>query len=347
MLRAIPRKTLAKEGYIFSIYGDLKYLRHAVASASTLRRYDTDRPVALICEQKHHDELKKHNMLDVFDYVYPLGENHNSIVGFKHNIHEYMLFDCNLYLDCDMVWCKDPDPLWTSLSAHPFTITGNQSADHFFGGPKNLAIVSDFLLGRRQRTLKNFGLSYLSRVQSGMMYARDYEITRKVCKSAKEMLKRKNETHFMSRTLEEGRTEESCEWSLAMAMSDLNIPVHPWLQGHSSPQLDYIDDLTTHDQDFEYVSCTYYNNDFVYSFRGLKSSGIRKMLIRLFSIIPGYGDHMKVVPYVLHFGWYHQKSPFLFFADRIWNKLKFEAQSEEEAGQGKINYMTTKAAANN
>ncbi|MEX0780581.1 MAG: hypothetical protein WD491_10750 [Balneolales bacterium] len=330
MFRALPRKTLAKEGYIYSIYGNLKYLKHAVASASTLRRHDEERPIALICEQKHHDELKRLNMLDVFDFVYPLGNNHNSIVGFKHNVYEYMLFDRNLYLDCDMVWCKDANPLWASLAPHPFTITGNQSADHFFGGPKSFAIITDFLLARRQRTLNNFGLSYLSRVQSGMMYAQDYELTKKVCETAKEMLNRKDETHFLSRTLEEGRTEESCEWSLAMAMSKLKIPVHPWLQGHTSPQLDYIADLTTHDRDFEYVACKYYSNNFVYSFRGLKSSGMRNALISLFSFIPGYGDHMEVVPYALHFGWYHQKQPFFAFSDKVWNHYKQKAQQADE-----------------
>ncbi|MEX2639493.1 MAG: hypothetical protein WD266_02315 [Balneolales bacterium] len=333
MLRALPRKTLAKEGYIFAIYGNFKYLKHAVAAASTVRRHDNERPIALICEQKHHDELKKNNMLDVFDFIYPLGENHTSIVGFKHNINEYMLFDRNLYLDCDMVWCKDPDPLWTSLSAHPFTITGNQTADHFFGGPKNFSIISDYILGRRQRTLKNFGLSYLSRVQSGMMYAQDYNLTREVCQTAKKMLERKNETHFLSRTLEEGRNEESCEWSLAMAMSKLNIPVHPWLQGHTSPQLDYIQDMTSHDRDFEYVSCTYYSNDFVYSFRGLKYDAIRNMLIKLFSIVPGYGDHMKVVPYALHFGWYHQKQPFFDFSNKTWQDLKVKAAASMESSK--------------
>ncbi|MDZ7682577.1 MAG: hypothetical protein U5J63_12920 [Fodinibius sp.] len=39
-----------------------------------------------------------------------------------------------------------------------------------------------------------------------------------------------------------GRSEESCEWSMAMAMSKLDLPVYPWLQGHTSPQLDYIAD---------------------------------------------------------------------------------------------------------
>ena len=36
-----------------------------------------------------------------------------------------------------------------------------------------------------------------------------------------------------------------------MAMSSLNLPVFPWLQAANSPQLDYVDDLTDHDADFE------------------------------------------------------------------------------------------------
>ena len=56
-----------------------------------------------------------------------------------------------------------------------------------------------------------------------------------------------------------------------MAMSKLNIPIYPWLQGHNSPQLDYIEDLTEHDDEFMYVNCMYYCDDFTYSIRGLKS----------------------------------------------------------------------------
>jgi len=39
------------------------------------------------------------------------------------------------------------------------------------------------------------------------------------------------------------------------------------------------------------------------------------------SLFPGKGDHMKVTPYCLHFGWYHQKKPFLDFSEKIWNDL--------------------------
>ncbi|GAB5408699.1 MAG: hypothetical protein BalsKO_10640 [Balneolaceae bacterium] len=48
---------------------------------------------------------------------------------------------------------------------------------------------------------------------------------------------------------------------LGNAMSKLDIPVYPWLQGHRSPQLDYIADLTEHDDEFQYVKCQNFNND--------------------------------------------------------------------------------------
>jgi hypothetical protein len=322
MLRAVTRKTLGKEGYIYAVYGDKKYLKHAVASVISLRRHDTERPVALICEKKHRDILDDLNLLDLFDVVYPLAPDHCSIVGFKHNIHEYMLFERNMYLDSDIVWCKNPDSLWQSFSTHPFTITGTQVSDSFFGGPKNIGVIADIILRRRARTLKRFGLTYLSRVQTGMIFAQDHALTKKVCTLAGEMLNRKKETHFRSRTLEEGRSEESCEWSLAMAMSKLSIPVFPWLQGHTSPQLDFIDDMTSNDPDFEYVSCTYYSNPQVYNLRGLNSPTLRKLLFKIFSIMPGTTDYLQVTPYCLHFGWYHQKQPFYEFSERVWNRLK-------------------------
>lgn len=324
MLRSVQKNKLAPEGYIYTTYGHPKYLKHAVASVVSLRRYDENRPVALVCVQKHKDILEEHGLSDIFDVIHVISSDRASIVGFKHNIHDYMFFEKNIFLDSDIIWCKDPDNLWTSFEPYPFTITGTQVSDNFFGGPKHIGIIADILLRRRQRTLNHFGLTYLSRVQTGMIYAQDYNTTRKVCELSQKMLDRKDETHFRSRTLEQGRSEESCEWSMAMAMSKLDLPVYPWLQGHTSPQLDYIADLTSHDPDFDYVECTYYSDQFVYNFRGLKTTCIRKALIQFFSLIPGKGDYLKTTPYCLHFGWYHQKQPFFEFSERTWHALKKE-----------------------
>lgn len=322
MLRAVPKKSYGTEGYIYPVYGDFKYLKHAIASVVSLRRHDTERPIALVCETKHRELLEKTGLTDLFDVIIPISPDHCSIVGFKHNFFEYMLFEKSMFLDCDMIWCKNPDPLWISLNAYNFTITGNLTADSFFGGPKNFAVFRDLLLRRRARTLKRFGLSYLSRVQSGVIFTKDYEVSAKVCKLAAEMLSRKDETHFQSRTMEQGRTEESCEWSLAMSMSKLNLPVYPWLMGHESPQIDFIKDLTQYDPDFEFVQCKYYTIPFVYSLRGLPSVLLRRFFIKLLSILPGRGDYMMVTPYILHFGWLHQKQPFYEFTERVWNRLK-------------------------
>ncbi|MDR8391133.1 glycosyltransferase family 2 protein [Aliifodinibius sp. S!AR15-10] len=321
MLRSIHKKKLAPEGYVYATYGHPKYLKHAIASVVSLRRYDQERPVALVCAEKHKQILEEHGLTDIFDVIHILESDRASIVGFKHNIHEYLFFEKNLFLDSDMIWCKNPDPLWQSFKPYTFTVTGTQVSDNFFGGPKNIGVIKDILLRRRKRTLKHFGLTYLSRVQTGMIYAQDFGMTKKVCELAQKMLDRKNETHFRSRTLEQGRSEESCEWSIAMAMSKLNLPIFPWLQGHTSPQLDYIEDYTSHDPDFEYVVCTYYCDQFVYNLRGIQSKWLRSLLTKMVSLIPGKGDYLKATPYLLHFGWYHQKQPFFEFAEKTWHLL--------------------------
>lgn len=328
MLRSVQQKKLAPEGYVYTTYGHPRYLKHAVASVISLRRYDEGRPVALVCEEKHEKMLEEFNLSSIFDVIHVMAPDRASIVGFKHNIHEYMFFEKNIFLDSDIIWCKDTDNLWKSFEPYPFTITGTQVSDNFFGGPKNIGILRDIILRRRQHTLNHFGLTYLSRVQTGMIYAQDYNLTKKVCEFSQKMLERKGETHFRSRTLEQGRSEESCEWSMAMAMSKLDLPVYPWLQGHTSPQLDYIDDLTSHDADFEYVVCKYYCDQFVYNLRGLKTKWLRRFLIKLLGLIPGKGDYLKTTPYCLHFGWYHQKQPFYEFSERTWNALKQEKFSQ-------------------
>lgn len=321
MLTSFKKNKAGDEGYVYVSYGHPKYLKHTLASVNSLRRYDKHRPVALICSEKQRQILKEKSLDSVFDVIHPLPEEHASIVGFKHNVHQYLVFEKNIFLDSDIVWCKNPDNLWKSFLPFDFTITGNLISDPFFGAPKGIGVLKDILLNRRKRTLKRFGLSYLSRVQSGMIYARDYELTKRVCRLAGEMLDKKDQTHFKSRKMEHGRTEESCEWSLAMAMSKLNVSVYPWLQGHNSPQLDYIQDLTEHDDEFQYVNCKYYNNDFVYSLRGLKSGGMRNLIQNILGLIPGMGDHLYTTPYCLHFGWYHQKQPFYEYAERVWLRM--------------------------
>lgn len=321
MLRSVSSKPEPGEGYVYVVYGNEIYLQHAIASVISLRRYETKRKVALVCEQEHRAILDRNGLGDFFDIYIPLSDDHRSIVGFKHNIHQYMVFEKNLFLDSDIVWCKNPDSLWEAFSPYEFTITGNLVSDSFFGSTKGVGIVNDVIFNRRKKTLDRFGLTYLSRVQSGMIYARDHESARRVCVLASEMLARKFETHFKSRTFETGRNEESCEWSLAMAMSKLNVPVYPWLQGQKSPQLDFIEDWTDYDSEFEYVSCTYYNKNSVYAVRGIKTVWLRNLLVRLWSLYPGNGDYMKVTPYCIHFGWYHQKQPFNVFSELTWKRL--------------------------
>lgn len=312
---------IAKEGYVYVSYGHPKYLKHVIASVVSLRRYDTERSIAIVCTDKHKMLLEKYGLSHMFDVIHHLPAEHASIVGFKHNFYHYLFFEANLFIDSDIIWCKNPDTLWQALKPFGFTVTGNLVSDNFFGAPKGIGVLKDVLLGRRKRTLKRFGLTYLSRAQTGIMYASDYNLTRKVCELAGEMLNRKSETHFQSRKKEKGRTEESCEWSLAMAMAKLNVPIYNWFQGHTSPQLDYINLLTDHDEDFEYVKCKYYSDDFVYSLRGLKSDALKRILIGIFSRFPGKGDHMFVTPYCLHFGWFHEKQPFFDFSDKIWDAL--------------------------
>ncbi|HET8866467.1 MAG TPA: hypothetical protein VFM80_12290 [Gracilimonas sp.] len=336
MLTSIKKEKFGKEGYVYVSYGHPKYLKHAVASVTTLRRYDSDRPVAIACTKKHRSLIEKHNLTELFDFIFDLPDEHASIVGFKHNFYNYLFFENNLFLDSDIVWCKNPDPLWQAFKPYDFTVTGNLVSDNFFGAPKSIGVAKDMILRRRKRTLKRFGLTYLSRAQTGLMYASDYALTKKTCELAKEMLNRKAETHFQSRKKEKGRTEESCEWSLAMAMSKLNIPVYAWFQGHTSPQLDYINLLTDHDDEFEYVNCKYYSDYFVYSIRGLKSDWMKKLLMRSFSIIPGKGDYMMVTPFCLHFGWYHEKKPFFEFSDKVWERLM------EKSNKRNINSASSK-----
>ncbi|NBC18394.1 MAG: hypothetical protein GVY18_13875 [Bacteroidetes bacterium] len=308
------------EGYVLHTYGPERYVRHAVASVTTLRRHDADRPVALYCPPAHQQVLERHGLEHLFQVIDDLPEDHRSIVGFKHHLHQFMPFDRALYVDSDMVWCRNPDPLWQQLSGYPFTATGLERADFFFGGPKDVGVLLDVLLNRRRRTMRRFEITHLPRVQAGMIYSQDRALTRRVCETSAAFLERRDESHFRSR-LNEGRSEESCEWSMALAMSRLNLPVHPWYQGHNSPQLDFVEGLTDYDPDFEQVTCRYYSDRLVYSIRGLRSARLRDALIALFAALPGRGDYMDATPFVLHFGWLHHKRPFYEFSDRTWTQL--------------------------
>jgi hypothetical protein len=313
-----------REGYVLHSYGPDRYVKHVVASVHTLRRHDPDRPVALFCPE-HHRALLEHRGLDAhFDVLEDLPPEHRSIVGFKHHLHRFKAFDRSLFVDADLVWCRNPDPLWQQFAAFPFTATGLQNADHFFGGPKGLGVVVDVLLGRRRRTLRRLGLTRLPRVQAGMIYAQDDARTREVDETAGAFLDRADETHFRSRLADEGRSEESCEWSLALAMSKLDLHVFPWLQGRNSPQLDYIDSLTTHDPEFRHVTYRLYTNRFVYSLRGIPNASLRETLLSAAETLPGVGEYMELTPYALHFGWLHQKHAFQQFAERTWSRLAAE-----------------------
>ena len=329
MDKSISDFKTAGEGYVYVTYGDIRYLKHAVASITSLRRYDKERPTALYCSQFHLDELDRNGLSHLFAQIHLLPEENQSITGFKHHLYKFLPFERTLFTDSDIIWCKDPDNLWKSLSAYRFTITGNQSSDLFFGTHKGIGIVKDMVLSSRKRTLKRFGLSYLSRVQAGMIYSSDPELTQKVCNLSVDYFDKKDQTHFRSRIEEEGRYEESCEWSLAMAMAKLKLQVFPWLNGYESPQLDFIENFTLYDEDFRHVECLLYTNRFVYDLKGLKTRRLQSLLIRLLTMIPGRGDSLYVTPYCLHFGWVHQKEPLHRFAEKCWNSHKHAIKPEK------------------
>jgi hypothetical protein len=134
--------------------------------------------VALYCPASHRAVLEAHGLDALFQHIQLLPEAHCSIVGFKHHLHRFMPFDRCLFLDADMVWCRNPDPLWQQLSAYGFTATGMERADFFFGGPKGFGVLLDYLLDRRRRTMQHFGLSHLPRVQAGMIYCQDQALAR-------------------------------------------------------------------------------------------------------------------------------------------------------------------------
>jgi hypothetical protein len=309
------------EGYVFTSYGKLKYLRDVVVCVESLRRYDPKRPVAIYCSEEHKEQLSNLKLDHWFAIIKILPEEDRSIVGFKHNLHRYMPFDRNMYLDSDMIWCRNPDPLWHVLSPYPYTITGIESADVYFGASKSLNVLSDILLRRRQRTLRRFGLTHLYRVQTGIMYASDPSVTRSVGELASSYLDKMEETHFVSRTREKDRNMESCEWSLGMAMSKLDLFVYPWFNGYESPQLDFISYLTKWNEDFTSVKCKYYCNPFIYSLRGIRNPAIHRLLMGTFGMLPRSRDHFWVTPYVLHFGWNHEKKHWNRYVSDRWSRI--------------------------
>lgn len=103
-----------------------------------------------------------------------------------------------------------------------------------------------------------------------------------------------------------------------MAMSRLDLQVFPWLQGRLSPQLDFIEGLTSYDPDFRNVTYRYYTDRFVYSLRGIRRAPLRDVLIELAARLPGRGDYQEFTPIALHFGWLHFKRPFQAFSERVW-----------------------------
>ena len=167
-----PVACLKRDTFCIRTAGD-DYLRHAVASVVTLRRYDTQRPVALYCPPESAIALQAAGLEGWFSRIEPLPEAHRSITGFKHHLDRFKPFERCLYVDCDMIWCRDPDPLWAQLATYPFTATGLERADFYFGGPKSVGVIWEFLRNRRERTLRRFNLTYLPRVQAGMLYAQD------------------------------------------------------------------------------------------------------------------------------------------------------------------------------
>lgn len=317
------------EGYVYTSHGKPRYLIYALVAARRIRVFDPDRPIALICSEDHLNLLKSWNLSEMFQHLQPLDEKYQSITGFKHHTDQFMPFERNLYLDTDMLLLRDPGNLWHQLRPFSYTVTGQESADVFFGGPKHFGIVFDAVTHKRKKTTRNFNLTHLYRAQTGIMYASDPKTTKEVNQLAREFYQRQPETHFISRQNEKGRVFDSCEWSLAMAMTHMKLHMIPWFNGYESPQLDFISGLTQYDERFENVTCKYFCNPFIHSLRGIKTHKLRSFYFGLFNIFPRAQDHMWVTPYFLHFGWKHEKHHLNRYASQEWDAIRKEYSISE------------------
>jgi hypothetical protein len=315
---AVPSPT---EGYVLASYGSEAYLRHAVASAQTIRRHDQRRPIALWCSDEHARLLAEAGLTDLFVHVEPLPPVHQSIVGVKHHVHRFVPFDRTLYADSDIVWCRNPDALWQQLAAYPFTTMGDAQADMWFGAAKNYRVAADVLLNRRARTLRRLGLTYLPRVLSALMYVSDRDRAREVCESAQRYVGLQHLTHFQSRLRESGRALESCEWSLALAMSAGGVPVFPWFRGVDSVIVDYFPHTTEHDEDFHTVHYRLWTDRKVYEMQALPRLA-RRSLTAAATRLPHRSEYVVLTPPALHFGRLPFKQPFYAFADRVWEAAR-------------------------
>ena len=69
MLQSVPTSNKQNEGYVYVSYGHPKYLKHAIASITTLRRYDKIRPITLACSAKHKEILEQKELNYLFDVI--------------------------------------------------------------------------------------------------------------------------------------------------------------------------------------------------------------------------------------------------------------------------------------
>lgn len=309
---------MAEEGYVLASYGPETYLRHAVASARTLRRHDPHRPIALWAADDHLATLERRGWADLFAVREPLPPAHRSLVGVKHHLDRFVPFARTLYADSDIVWCRNPDALWQQLAPYAFTTTGDPLADVWFGARKDALVALDVLLGRRARTLRRFGLTHLPRVLSALMYVADPATAASVCAAARRFAAARERTHFASRLAEPGRTLESCEWPLAMAMSAAGLPVFPWFRGTDSVIVDYFPGAVAHDADFRTVHYRMPVHRGTYELQGLPHPTLRRALLAVARRLPHRSEYVTFTPPALHFGRLAFKAPFYTFAERVW-----------------------------
>lgn len=160
-------------GVITLAFGKPKFIHMAKCLAKSLRRHDSDLPLAVVTDSTDVE------LPDLFDFIIPYRPEYGLNLRQKMHLDLYSPFEETLFVDSDSLAVRSLDEFWEAFRNYDFGAVGHALVRR---GIWDEYLDTDFILN-------HFNLTEVPKFNGGIYYFKHNEKADTVCNTARELMR--------------------------------------------------------------------------------------------------------------------------------------------------------------